>query len=400
MARPSRPVRPILALAATIVIGTAGCTATPAGGTSSPTAVASAQPSAAGGEPIKLGTIVPLSGGVAKLGTEIANAVELAVDEWNAKGGIAGRQIVLVKQDDQCDAAQAGTAAQKIADDPDILGVVGALCSSATIPASDVLVKANVAMITPSSSSPEVTDRGLANVNRVCARDDVQGPAQAGFLKSLNVTKIAAIDDGTTGPKVNNDLMQKEAESLGISVSRYTIRAGDKDFRSVLGTIPKDVGAIVAAVYAPEAALLAQQRIEVGLKVPMISTDGSFDVEGYIAAAGGAAEGNYVTFLAPDINKIPSAKAFFDAYTPKYGAPASYGPLAYDAANIILTAIEKDGSFDRAGVMKAVRETASFASILGQPITFDDKGDVEGAQIYVYQVKGSKFEFVKPVSGG
>src|SRR5262249_39788667 len=157
---------------------------------------------------------------------------------------------------------------------------------------------------------------------------------------------------------------------------RYQVRAGDKDFRAILGTVPKDVGAIYASLWAPEAALIAKQLPDVGLEVRMIGPDGQFEPKDYVEASGGAAEGNYVTVLAPDMKKVPAAARFVKAFEAKYGTLSSYGPLAYEAANIMLEAAKKAGKTDRAAVRDAVRKTKDYQGILGVPITFNDKGDV------------------------
>ena len=242
-----------------------------------------------------------------------------------------------------------------------------------------------------------MTDRGLKNTNRVCARDDAQGPAGAMFaVQDLKAKKIAIFDDGTTGPKGAADEVEKKAKQLGATALRYVVRAGDKDFRAVLGTLPKDTDVIYASLWASEAALIAKQLADVGLsKVRMIGPDGQFEPVDYIQASGGAAEGNYVTFLAPDLKKIPAAAAFVKSFEAKYGPVSSYGPLAYEAANIILEAIKKVGKPDRAAIRDAVRMTKDYRGILGLPLSFDEKGDVAGGVIFVYQVKGSGFEQVK-----
>jgi branched-chain amino acid transport system substrate-binding protein len=130
----------------------------------------------------------------------------------------------------------------------------------------------------------------------------------------------------------------------------------------------------------------------------MIGPDGQFEVKDYIEASGGAAEGNYVTFLAPDMKKVPAAARFVAAFESKYGPLSSYGPLAYEAANIIFEAIKRAGKADRALVRDSVRATKDHKGILGTPITFDGKGDVVGGLIFVYQVRGMGFEQVKTIA--
>jgi branched-chain amino acid transport system substrate-binding protein len=345
---------------------------------------------------IKIAAGVPLTGPLAKQGQEVANAVKLAVDQWNARGGVLGRKIEVLEADDQGNPQVGVAAAEKVAADPAVLGAVWGITSVTCIPVSEVLDKVNVTLISPGCTNPKVTDRGLKNTNRVCARDDAQGPAAAIFgVQDLKWKKIAVFDDGTTGPKGAADEFEKRAKSLGATVNRYVIRTGDKDFRALLGTMPKDTNGIYASLWSPEAALIAKQLPDVGLNVRMIGPDGQFEPVDYIQASGGAVEGNYVTFLAPDMKKVPAAAEFVKAFEAKYGPLSSYGPLAYEGANIILEAIKKAGKADRAAVRDAVRATKNYKGILGVPITFDDKGDVAGGVIFVYQVKGTGFEQIK-----
>jgi len=355
-------------------------------------------PPAAAQQVVKIAAGVPLTGSLAKQGQEVANAVKLAVEEWNRKGGVLGRKIEVLEADDQGNPQIGVAAAEKVAADAAVLGAVWGITSVTCIPVSEVLDRVNLVMISPGCTNPKVTDRGLKNVNRVCARDDAQGPAGAIFaVQDLKWKKIAVFDDGTTGPKGVADEMERKAKQLGATVLRYVIRAGDKDFRAILGTIPKDVSGIYASLWAPEAALIAKQLPDVGLNVRMIGPDGQFEPVDYIQASGGAAEGNYVSFLVPDLKKIPAAQAFVKAFEAKYGPVSSYGPLAYEAANIVLEAIKKVGKADRAAVRDAVRATKNYRGILGVPISFDEKGDVAGGVIYFYQVKGAGFEQVKTI---
>jgi branched-chain amino acid transport system substrate-binding protein len=345
---------------------------------------------------IKIAAGVPLTGPLAKQGQEVANAVKLAVDQWNAKGGVLGRKIEVLEADDQGNPQVGVAAAEKVAADAAVVGAVWGITSVTCIPVSEVLDKVNVTLISPGCTNPKVTDRGLKNTNRVCARDDAQGPAAAMFgVQDLKWKKIAVFDDGTTGPKGVADEFEKKAKALGATVTRHVIRAGDKDFRAVLGTLAKDTNGIYASLWSPEAALIAKQLPDVGLDVRMIGPDGQFEPVDYIQASGGAVEGNYVTFLAPDMKKVPAAVEFVKAFEAKYGPLSSYGPLAYEGANIILEAIKKAGKADRAAVRDAVRATKNYRGILGVPISFDEKGDVAGGVIFVYQVKGAGFEQVK-----
>jgi branched-chain amino acid transport system substrate-binding protein len=350
---------------------------------------------------IKIAAGAPLTGPLAKQGQEVANAVKLAVEQWNAKGGVLGKKIAVLDADDQGNPQVGVAAAEKVAADPAVMGSVWGITSVTCVPASEVLDRSNIVLITPGCTNPKVTDRGLKNVARVCARDDFQAPAGAVWLiDDLKKKKIAVFDDGTTGPRGGADEFEKKGKALGATVLRYVIRAGDKDFRPILGTIPKDVDAIYASIWAPDAALLVKQLPDVGLSVPVMGPDGQFEPVDYIQASAGAAEGNYVSFLVPDVRKVPAAEAFAKAFEAKYGSVSSYGPLAYEATNILLTAIEKVGKPDRAAIRDAVRATKDYKGVLGNSVTFNDKGDVDTQNIYIYQVKGPEFVQVKALNLG
>src|SRR5215467_15476695 len=146
---------------------------------------------------IRIAAGAPLTGPLAKQGQEVANAVKLAVDEWNAKGGVLGKKIVVLDADDQGNPQVGVAAAEKVATDPAVMGTVWGITSVTCIPASEVLDRSNIVLITPGCTNPKVTDRSLKNVDRVCARDDFQAPAGAVWLiEQLHKKKIAVFDDG------------------------------------------------------------------------------------------------------------------------------------------------------------------------------------------------------------
>jgi branched-chain amino acid transport system substrate-binding protein len=350
-------------------------------------------------EVVKIAAGAPLTGPLAKQGQEVANAVKLAVEEWNAKGGVLGKQIEVLEADDQGNPQVGVAAAEKVAADAAVLGAIWGITSVTCIPVSEIFEKESLVMISPGCTNPQVTDRGLKSVNRLCARDDLQGPAGIVFaVGELGAKKVAVFDDGTTGPRGVADEVEKKGKELGVDIERYVIRAGDKDFRAILGTLPKDIDLIYASLWAPDAALLVKQLPDVGLETRVIGPDGQYEPVDYIEASAGAAEGNYVSFLVPDLKKVPTATAFAEAFEEQYGPVSSYGPLAYEATNLMLSAIEQVGEPDRAAIRDAVRATENYEGILGFPISFDDKGDVVGANVYIYQVQGTGFELVSSVS--
>ena len=350
-------------------------------------------------EVVKIAAGAPLTGPLAKQGQEVANAVKLAVEEWNARGGVLGKRIEVLDADDQGNPQVGVAAAEKVVADPAVMGAIWGITSVTCIPVSEIFEKDSLVMISPGCTNPAVTDRGLQSVNRLCARDDLQGPAGIVFaVDELKAKKVAVFDDGTTGPRGVADEVEKKGKELGVDIERYVIRSGDKDFRAILGTLPKDIDLIYASLWAPDAALLVKQLPDVGLETRVIGPDGQYEPVDYIEASAGAAEGNYVSFLVPDLKKVPTATAFAESFEAEYGPVSSYGPLAYEATNIVLSAIEKVGDLDRAAIRDAVRATENYTGILGFPISFDDKGDVVGANVYIYQVQGPGFELVSSVS--
>src|SRR5207247_7112281 len=168
------------------------------------------------------------------------------------------------------------------------LGAAWGVPAGPGLPVPEALARVNLVLIRPGGTDPKVPARGLKNTNRVCARDDAQGPAGAIFaVQDLKAKKIAIFDDGTTGPKGVADEVEKKAKLLSAQALRYVIRAGDKDFRAVLATVPKDVSLIYASLWAPDAALIAKQLPDVGLNVRIIGPDGQFEPVDYIQASGG-----------------------------------------------------------------------------------------------------------------
>jgi branched-chain amino acid transport system substrate-binding protein len=183
--------------------------------------------------------------------------------------------------------------------------------------------------------------------------------------------------------------------------TRAVIKAGDKDFRAVLGTIAKDTQAIYFGGYAPEAALLVQQLKELGHKAAFVGDDGLFEQEDFIKAAGGAAEGAIVTALAAPPESVPAAKEFIKKYEAKHGTIGPYSLNAYDGVNIIFAAIKRAGKLDRKAIAAEVAKTKDYKGISsGRPVTFNAKGDNVNAAIYIYKVQDNKFNLVKEITFG
>lgn len=345
---------------------------------------------------IKIGVAGPMTGDQAKMGTDLKNGVELAVSEWNEKGGVLGKKIELFIEDDQHDPKLAVTVANKLSNS-NAAGVIGHWNSSASIPASEVYRdRGNIPMITPASTNPQLTERGYENVFRVCGRDDQQGKIAAEFVANkLKIKKVAIIHDKTTYGQGLADEFKKALGNAAEVVYYGVVIQGDKDFRAVLTSIKDKKPELIyfGGIY-PEAGLLVKQAKELGIKAPFMSGDGTIDKEFIKIAGKENAEGTYLTF-SPDPLNIPTAKAFLDKYHAKYGEHGPYSIYAYDAANILLTGISNAGAIDGKKISEAIHNL-TYKGSLGA-IRFDQKGDVLKAPYIIWITKDGEFkEYWKP----
>jgi branched-chain amino acid transport system substrate-binding protein len=337
---------------------------------------------------IKIGAAGPMTGDQSKMGMDLKNATELAVAEWNEKGGVLGKKIVMLAGDDQADPKQAVSIANKFINQK-VVAVVGHWNSSCSIPASKYYSDANIVMISPATTNPQLTLQGFKNVFRVCGTDDQQGRVAAEFvLTTLRPKRVAVIHDKTAYGQGLADYFKK---ALGdkVQVVYYSgIIQRDPDYKAVLTTIKENKPELYffGGIY-PEAGRLVRQAKEVGLNIPMITGDGVFDPT-FISIAGKAAEGTYVTF-GKEPEGLPSAKAFIEHYKARYGDPGPYSIYAYDTANIILTAIAQTGTTDGTKVAEYIAKT-TFHGAFGD-ISFDKNGDVTKAPYVIWQVKSGKF---------
>jgi len=336
-----------------------------------------------------IGVAGPMTGDQSKLGADVQRGAGLAVDEWNARGGIAGKKIRLEVGDDQHDPKQANAVAHKMVN-RGIIGMVGHFNSSASIPASAVYHDAGIPMITPASTNPQLTEQGFLNVFRVCGRDDQQGRVATQFMtQTLKVKRAAILHDKTTYGK---GLAEEIKKNLGAArvVLFDGITQGDKDFRGILTTIKgKNPDALFFGGIYPEGGLLAKQAREVGIVAPIFGGDGMYDPE-FVKIAGKAAEGAYLTFT-PDPARLPHAKPFFEKYRAKYGdALAPYAIYSYDAANVLLTALAQTQKPAGKSLIETLR-SIQYDGATGH-IEFDARGDVKVAPYVVWKVKNGQFE--------
>ncbi len=350
---------------------------------------------------INIGFAAPLTGDQAAHGEDMLRGAQLAVNQANAQGDILpGYRVALVALDDQHNPTQAVSAAKKLVADADVLVVVGHLNSSCSKPASAVYHEARLLQINPISSNPEISRQGFDTFYRVCATDDLQGPAAAQFaVEQLQARRIFVLDDMTTyGRGLANEFVKVLPRLSVTLVGHEGITQGEKDFTPLLTKIKAlDPDAIFFAGMFPEAALLIKQRKELGLRAQFMGSDGSYEAQLIALATPEAAEGIYLTAIGGDIQRVPTARAFVAAYEHAYGHIGAYSAYAYEATNLALTAIRKAGQADRQVVLAAMKTISAFSGILGVH-TFDEKGDTRNRTIGVFTVHDGKFQFVTSVS--
>ncbi len=339
---------------------------------------------------IKIGAAGPMTGDQAKMGQDIAHGVALAINEWNARGGIPGKKIVVVIGDDRRDPREAVSVANKMVNEQ-VVGVVGHFNSSCSIPASKIYNEYGVIQITPASTNPQLTEQGFETVFRVCGRDDQQGIVGAKFvLEKLKKTQIAVLHDKTTyGQGLADEFKRNiEIDKSATIVAYESIIQGDNDFTAVLTKVKQKNPQVLyyGGIY-PEAGLLIKQMRQLGMDAIFVSGDGVIDQQ-FINIGGEATEGSYLSF-SPSIENKPSAKHFLKAYRDQYGEPGPYSVYAYDAANIVLGAIEKTGSINCKELADEIHEM-KYEGAIGE-VQFDKKGDVLVAPYIFWIVKDGKF---------
>ncbi|MCL4441891.1 MAG: branched-chain amino acid ABC transporter substrate-binding protein, partial [Firmicutes bacterium] len=271
--------------------------------------------------------------------------------------------------------------------------------SGVAIPSSEVYNTGNLAMVSPANTAPKVTDRRLPTVNRICVRDDVQGPAGAGYAKDkLGVKSVFVIHDKTAYGQGLADEFKKETEKLGLKVVGYEgITAGEVDFSAVLtkvGAFKPDM--IYFGGMYPEAGIMVKQAREKGITAKYMGGDG-LDSSEIVKIAGKNITGLIYTTAATDITKTAEGKAWAEQYKQKFGKNVeSYSAYGYDAALVALNGIENllkanGGKMPaRQDVAAEIRKTADFKGI-ATTVTFDDKGDNKNAKVYFFEFKGETY---------
>ena len=335
---------------------------------------------------ILVGVGGPITGPNAAFGAQLQKGAEQAAADINAAGGINGEQIKVSVGDDVSDPKQGISVANKFVADG-VKFVVGHFNSGVSIPASEVYAENGILEISPASTNPTYTERGLWNTFRTCGRDDQQGTVAGGYLAAnFKDAKIAVIHDKTPYGQGLADETKKALNTAGVKEAMYEgINVGDKDFSALIAKM-KEAG--VSVVYYgglhTEAGLMMRQLADQGLKATFMSGDGIVSNE-LASIAGDAVNGTLMTF-SPDPRKNPAAKDIVEKFRAAGFEPEAYTLYAYAALQVIAEGAKAAGSSDPQKVAEAIKAKGPFKTAIGE-LGFDSKGDITRPDYVMYTWK-------------
>jgi len=351
-----------------------------------------------GGNIIRIGHVAPLSGGDAHLGKDNENGARLAADEINAAGGVRlGDKIYRVEilgEDDKSDPREGTLAAQKLVD-AGVVAVVGHLNSGSSIPASKIYNDAGVVQISPSTTAAKYTEQGFKTAFRVVANDNQQGTAMANYaIDNFKAKSVAIIDDRTAYGQGLVDVVEHVLKDHGVSVvSREYTNNKASDFNAILTKIrARQPDVIVYGGMDDTAGPMAKQIHQLGIKAPLLAGDGTCSPE-FIKLAGIGADVLTCSRAGEAVEKLPKGAQFMAKYKAKFGTEVQiYAPYAYDAVYVIVDAVRRAGSLDRAAIAAAVA-TTDYDGLTGH-ISFDSKGDIKNGAISMFHVEGGQLNYL------
>jgi len=355
-------------------------------------------PGAATG-PIKVGEFASMTGSEATFGQSSHEGTLLAVDHLNAAGGVLGRKIELLMEDDQSQAGQPATVVRKLIARDGVVAVLGEVASSRSLEAAPICQQNQIPMISPSSTNPKVTAVG-DYIFRVCFIDPFQGTVMANFARhTLHLKKVAVLTDMKSDYSLGLAKFFKEGfiADGGAIVAEQNYSSGDKDFSAQLTALKAvNPDGIFVPGYYTEVGLIALQARQLGLNVPLLGGDG-WESSSLIPIGGVSLEGSYFsTHYSPE-DTSAAVQDFVKAFRAKYNeTPNAMAALGYDSAMILADAMKRAGTTDGAKVRDALAATKDFQGVTGK-ITMDaDRNASKPAVILV--IRDGQFKYVETVS--
>jgi len=348
---------------------------------------------------IKIGEFASMTGKEATYGQASHKGTLLAVEEVNAAGGVLGKKLELILEDNQSKQGESVTIVKKFISRDKVIAVLGEVASSRSLEAAPICQNAKVPMITPSSTAPEVTAKGNY-IFRVCFIDPFQGTVMAKFAKNtLKLRKVALLTSVSSAYSVGLARYFKEtfAADGGTVVLEQKFAEGDKDFRAQLTAIKAaGVEGIFVPGYYSEAALICRQARDLGIMLPLFGADGWESPE-FVEIGGKAVEGTYfATHYSPE-NKDPIVAGFNDRFRKRWGNVSdTLTGLGYDSVMMLVDAIQRAGTTDGPKLRDALATTKNFKGVTGT-ITLDAQRNPTKSAV-VLMVKDGKFVFVESIA--
>jgi len=351
---------------------------------------------------ILIGHVASMTGDTATFGVSADEGARLALDEINAKGGVLGKQVKLLTEDDRSQADEAKAAAQKLITRDKVVAILGEIASSRSLAFAPICQESEIPMLSPGSTNPKVTEVGDF-IFRACFIDPFQGTAVAKFaINDLKFKRFAVLYpvNSDYGVGLREFFKQAVTSMGGEIVEDLAYNEGkDVDFRAQLTKIKsKNPEAIFVSGYYTEAGLIAQQARELGLNAVLLGGDG-WDSDKTITIGKEAVEGAYFSNHYSDEETRPEVKQFVDDYKKKYGGknPDAMAILGFDAMKLMVDAIKRANSTDPIAIRDALASTKDFPGASGA-ITMDENRNAKKPAIML-KIEGGKFRYagtVKP----
>jgi len=351
-------------------------------------------------EPIKVGEYASLTGKEAGWGQTSHHGVVLAIEEINATGGVLGRPLQLVYEDNQSKPGESATAAKKLLSRDKVIALIGEVASGRTLEVAPIAQAARIPMIAPAATNPKVTQTG-DYVFRVCFIDDFQSAVLAKFARTeLHASKVAILASSSSAYSASVAKIFKTtfAAAGGEVVAEQKYAEGDKDFRAQLTALKSAaIDAVFVPGYFTEAALIVRQARELGLRTPFFGGDG-WDDEQLLKIGGHALDGSfYLTHFSPD-DASSAVTGFVARYRARWGgeSPGTYSALGYDAVGVLADAIRRAGTTEGPKLRDALAATKNFPGVAGlTTIGADRNASKPGTFI---AIKGGRAVFYKAVA--
>jgi branched-chain amino acid transport system substrate-binding protein len=347
---------------------------------------------------IRVGEFASLTGGSASFGVSSHTGTELAIEEINASGGVLGKKLKLITEDDQSKAGEPATIVRKLIAQDKVIAILGEVASSKSLEAAPICQENKIPMISPASTNPKVTEVG-DYIFRICFIDPFQGTVMAKFALNKGWKRIAVLTDVKQDYSMGLAQFFKEGlqNNGGTIVKEQSYSTGDKDFKAQLTSIKASKPeAIFVPGYYAEVALIARQARQLGIKVPLLGGDGWVG-DSLLQVAGKTLDGSFFSAHFSAEDQSPAIQEFVAKYQKRYGkVPDDMAALGYDSAMILADAMKRAGTTDGPKLRDAIAATKDYQGITGK-ITLDKKRNASKPAT-ILTIADGRFKFSETVA--